>query len=124
GIVLPNTRPFSTDGHLQGSMKPDDARWRYEDFNGTVGESDLHGTLEYVDGGDRPKLTGELTSRLLQFEDLGPLIGVGGTEADPAAKEQKAKETQKESNKEPGKVLPDNEFTTDRWTAMDLDLKF
>lgn len=115
GIVLPDTPPFATDGHLRGSLVPDRAHWRYEDFHGTVGRSDLHGSLDYQSGTPRPRLRGELTSRLLHLADLGPLIGVS---PDPRAQRGRTR-----SNRA-GKILPTHEFRTDRWSAIDLDLKF
>lgn len=124
GIVLPNTPAFETRGHLNGAIDPDNVRWRYADFTGSVGKSDLNGDLTYDATGERPKLTGEMRSKLLRFDDLGPIVGVGGAEADPAAAEAKAQRGQKESNTRPGRVLPNDEFLTDRWRAMDLDLRF
>jgi len=124
GVVLPNTPPFSTSGHLYGSMDPDNQLWRYENFQGTVGKSDLQGSLEYRGSGERPSLKGEMRSKLLRFADLGPLVGVGGEPADPAAKDKAARQGKAKSNSRPGRVLPDSEFKTDRWNAMDVDVKF
>ncbi|GAA5236286.1 AsmA family protein [Verticiella sediminum] len=124
GVVLPNTPPFSTDGHLSGTVDPERVLWRYADFHGKVGGSDLDGDLTYDGTGARPKLIGEMRSKLLRFEDLGPVVGVGGAPADPAAKEAEARKGQAKTNKRPGRVLPDDEFLTDRWRAMDLDLKY
>lgn len=124
GIVLPSTRPFSTDGRLLGQLLPDNAHWRYENFNGTVGDSDLHGTLEYRSGAERPQLSGKLTSDLLHFADLGPLIGAGPQPTDPAAPEADARRAAAQAKPRPGKVLPANAFLTDRWNKMDLDITF
>ena len=124
GIVLPNTPPFATSGHLYGSMDPDNQLWRYENFQGTVGKSDLQGSLEYRGSGERPSLKGDMRSKLLRFADLGPLVGVGGEPADPAAKDKAARQGKAKSNSRPGRVLPDSEFKTDRWNAMDVDVRF
>ena len=37
--------------------------------------SDIHGKLDYRSGNPRPVLTGAVESKLLQFADLGPLVG-------------------------------------------------
>lgn len=124
GIVLPNTPPFKTDGKLTGSLDPDHPVWRYQDFHGMVGKSDLQGSLTYEGGGARPSLSGKMQSKLLQFADLGPLIGVGGEPADPAAKEAQARAGASRSNRDPNKALPDQPFKTDRWRAMDVDIEF
>ena len=114
GLVLPNTPPFQIHGRLLGSLAPDKAVWEYRDFNGTVGDSDLHGSLTYTAGKPRPELQGHMTSKRLQLADLGPVLGA------PSGKRAQEKGT----TKRPGKVLPDATFATDRWGDMDLDLAF
>lgn len=114
GIVLPNTPPFRTKGHLVGSLEPGRAVWDYRDFTGNVGQSDLRGQLTYTSAEPRPRLTGEMASKQLRLADLGPVVGA------PSGERPQEKGTSKRT----GKVLPDAAFATDRWNAMDLDLKF
>ncbi len=114
GLVLPNTPPFEVKGRLLGSLAPDKAVWEYRDFNGTVGDSDLHGSLTYTSGQPRPRLQGHMTSKLLRLADLGPVLGV------PSGKRPQEKGTARRA----GKVLPDLPFATGRWDAMDLDVAF
>ncbi|WP_117044764.1 AsmA family protein, partial [Klebsiella pneumoniae] len=77
GVLLPDTPAFSTDGHLRATFKEKNgSRFAYQDFNGRIGESDIHGSLTYTTGKPRPKLEGDLESRQLRLADLGPLIGV------------------------------------------------
>ncbi|GKS91330.1 AsmA family protein [Acidovorax sp. SUPP2539] len=114
GLVLPNTPPFRTSGRLVGSLEPDNAVWEYRDFDGTVGGSDLHGSLTYTSAKPRPRLKGTMTSRKLRLADLGPVLGAPTGEG----------KAEKGTSKRPGKVLPDVAFATDRWNAMDLDLTF
>lgn len=113
-IALPNTRPFSTDGRLVGTMNEWGGTWHYENFNGRVGESNLSGTVVYEAREEQvPLLRGELTSDLLDFADLGPLIGV-----EPAASEPI------ESQDVDGRVLPDKDFQTERLSSIDADIRF
>lgn len=114
GLVLPNTPPFRTRGRLVGSLEPDNAVWEYRDFDGTVGDSDLHGSLTYTSAKPRPRLKGTMTSKKLRLADLGPVLGAPTGEG----------KAEKGTSKRPGKVLPDVAFATDRWNAMDLDLTF
>jgi len=114
GLVLPNTPPFQTRGHLVGSLAPKSATWQYQDFKGTVGESDLQGSLTYTSAEPRPQLKGTMTSRQLRLADLGPVVGA------PSGEGRQEKGTSKRT----GKVLPDSPFATDRWNAMDVDLTF
>ena len=117
GVTLPDTPPYATDGHLIAKLhEPGGALFRYEEFNGKIGESDIHGSLAYLAGQPRPKLSGALVSNQLLFADLAPLIG-----ADSNAK-QKARGG--DSKQPTDKVLPVEEFKTERWRDMDADVEF
>ncbi|MET1113776.1 MAG: AsmA family protein [Comamonas sp.] len=111
GLVLPNTPAFETRGHLTGSLEPQKAVWKYEQFKGKVGRSDLAGSLTYTSAKPRPRLEGFMRSEQLRLADLVPVLGTS------EAKAQRAKATG-------GKILPDETFDIGRWNAMDLDLKF
>ncbi|MET3052933.1 AsmA family protein [Pseudomonas alkylphenolica] len=117
GVTLPDSPPYSTDGHLLAKLhEPGGAFFRYQGFNGKIGDSDIQGDLTFVSSQPRPKLSGKLVSNQLLFKDLAPLIG-----ADSNA-EQKARGG---ASKQPaGKVLPVEEFRTERWRTMDADVTF
>lgn len=117
GVTLPDSPPYSTDGHLIAKLhEPGGAVFTYENFNGKIGSSDIHGELKYVASQPRPKLSGKLVSNQLLMADLAPLIG-----ADTNT-EQKARGG---ASKQPaGKVLPVEEFRTERWRDMDADVEF
>ena len=116
GIVLPETPPFSTKGHLIAVIKKYYGSWTYQKFTGKVGSSDLLGTLEYQSTRPRPVITGEIVSKLLKFEDLAPLIG---------ADSQASKAKRDAPNNQPAdKVLPVEPFHTERWDSIDADVKF
>lgn len=115
GLVLPSTPPFETDGRLTGSLEPEHAVWEYSNFDGKVGESDLHGSLKYTSGKPRPKLAGHISSNQLRLVDLGPTLG---TTAPDNAHRGRNKKGQR------GKVLPDSKFAAERWNAMDMDIVF
>lgn len=113
GLVLPNTPPFETNGRLRGSLEPERAVWEYQDFDGKVGQSDLHGHLKYTSGKPRPVLTGNMQSNRLRLADLGPVLGTN-------------KPDNKNRGRNPGreKVLPNANFSTERWKTMDVDIRF
>nr|WP_314484497.1 AsmA family protein [uncultured Pseudomonas sp.] len=117
GVTLPDSPPYSTDGHLIAKLhEPGGAVFTYENFNGKIGSSDIHGDLKYAASQPRPKLSGKLVSNQLLMADLAPLIG-----ADTNS-EQKARGG---ASKQPaGKVLPVEEFRTERWRDMDADVEF
>lgn len=117
GVTLPDTPPYSTDGRLQANLRDaDGAIFRYLGFNGRIGASDIHGDLTFVARQPRPKLSGQLTSEQLRFSDLAPLIGADSS----ADKRERGEHDAQPANK----VLPVSEFRTERWRAMDADVRF
>ncbi|NGM89006.1 AsmA family protein [Parapusillimonas sp. SGNA-6] len=118
GIALPDTPPYSTEGHLIGTLEGENDRWRYEDFKGKVGESDIQGTLEYQVRKPRPLLTGVVESKQLRLKDLGPLIGA--QTSDVKGKGDKKKEDKQPANK----ALPVSPINTKAWGVMDADVQF
>lgn len=118
GIVLPETPAYSTKGRLMHSER----KWRYENFGGTTGKSDIAGTLQVDTGGKRPFMQGELVSKILDLADLGPLIGAKQGSLAEAAK-QPAPSPGQTAISAKARVLPDEPFNTDRWSTMDADVK-
>jgi len=124
GVVLPNTPPFDTRGRLIGALRKQGSSWRYEKFTGRVGSSDLGGTLTFAMREPRPQLTGELVSHQLLFADLAPIIGADSN-ANKARRADPSAESGDQTVRQPAdKVLPVEPFRTDRWNAIDADVKF
>lgn len=101
GIAFPETPAYSTQGHIAHQAQV----WRYEKFSGRIGKSDIAGTLQVDTDGKRPYLHGDMVSQLLDFADLGPVIGAksGASAAQTHA-------------------LPDMPFHTERWNSVDADV--
>ncbi|CAN7460571.1 AsmA family protein [Pseudoduganella sp. LjRoot289] len=119
GIVLPETPPFTTSGHLSASLGKDSGHYIYDKFTGKVGSSDIAGHLEYKQKeGSRPRgyLSGNVQSHLLQFADLAPLVGADSN----ASKQARGLPAVQPA----GKVLPVERFRTERWSSIDADVKF
>ena len=118
GIVLPDTPPYSVQGRLR-KVKDD---FVFEPFAGRIGDSDIRGTFTYSKGARRPMVRADLRSKLLDFADLGPLVGAppGTRPEKPKSPEQAAKA---EQVKQGTKVLPHEPFSTEKWGEMDADVK-
>ncbi|HTM61823.1 MAG TPA: AsmA family protein [Burkholderiales bacterium] len=101
GIAFPETTPYMTRGRLV--LAKGDNHLEYDKFTGTVGESDISGTLQFELGGKRAFMHGAIDSKLLNLADLGPLVGT-------------------DEPKESG-VLPDMPFDSDRWDSIDADVR-
>ena len=76
GVVLPATPPYKLSGQLDKSG----SLWAVSKIRGMLGESDLGGALTFDNSGAKPLLTGKVQSKVLDFKDLGAVIGlpVGG----------------------------------------------
>jgi uncharacterized protein involved in outer membrane biogenesis len=116
GIYLPETPPFTTQGHLTGTFSPHVGHWSYDAFSGTVGKSDIAGRIDYRGTQPRPLLSGSVVSHLLHFSDLAPLIGADSN----ASKVKRGAATIQPANK----ALPIEPFKTERWRSIDADIKF
>ncbi len=119
GIAIPSSPPYRLDGRL----KRDYQRWRYEKFSGRVGDSDLAGDVEIDVAGERPRLTANLLSKRLDFDDLAGFIGAppktGGDES--ANAEQKAEAARLAAKPT---LLPDKPYDLGKLRAMDADVRW
>ncbi len=119
GIATPPTPPYRFDGRFsrEGST------WRYQGFEGVVGDSDLGGDVTFETGGERPLLRAVLASKRLDFDDLAgfvggaPTVGEGETSNDALTARARARAVS-------GRVFPDTAFKLARLRAMDADVRW
>jgi AsmA family protein len=74
GVVLPETPPYV----LQGQLSHEADVWGISRIQGRLGKSDLAGDLVYDRARPVALLSGKVRSTILDFNDLGPLIGARG----------------------------------------------
>jgi uncharacterized protein involved in outer membrane biogenesis len=125
GVVLPSTPPYKLRGKLvkQGKL------WAASQINGTLGSSDLSGALSFDQSAAVPLLTGKVQSRLLDFADLAPIIGLppptGPTQADTAASTDGSERAPANtSSTAERKVLPVAPLDVTRLKAMNADVVY
>jgi uncharacterized protein involved in outer membrane biogenesis len=134
GIATPRTRPYAVEGRLQRAGN----EWNYQDFKGRFGESDIAGSAKLTVGGQRPIVVANLTSNVLDIDDLGPLIGarqgsvkaarqaadVVGVEGNGNGATNMPADTKPTAAATPARmrVLPDLPFKTDRWNSLDAEV--
>lgn len=118
GIALPETPAYDTSGRLVRRA----GMWAYEGFSGKIGSSDIAGNMQVDLGGKRPFLHGGLTSQLLDFADLGPLIGAHKDSQTDARPVKVATVAAKDAPPPSDRVLPDIPFETDKWNTVDADV--
>lgn len=119
GLALPNTPPY----RVAGLLTRDREMWRFEKFGGTVGDSDIRGTLDVDTTGERPHLKGDVASRQLDFDDLGPLFGLPPSTGagETASAEQKVEARQQQAT---ARVLSDKPLDVNRLRQTDADVHY
>ncbi len=118
GIAFPETRAYVTDGRIVHSGHT----WRYDKFSGRVGGSDIAGTFQVDTGGKRPAMKADLVSRVLDFADLGPLIGAKPGSVQVAKQAAPPPSQTAAPTPARARVLPALPFTTERWNSVDAEV--
>ncbi len=72
GVALPNTPPYK----LRGKLSKLGNVWSANQIQGVLGSSDLSGQLSFDTAGEKAMLTGKVQSKVLDFVDLAPVIGL------------------------------------------------
>ena len=112
-LPLPATPPYD----LSGQIATQGAKYSLNDFSGTIGDSDMRGSVSVDLGGEIPSLTGELVSKRLDFDDLAGLIGASPDLNETANAKQKA------DTGEDG-LIPDVPIPVDELRRANIDLSF
>lgn len=129
GVVLPSTPPYKLRGKLtkQGDV------WAASQIQGTLGSSDLSGALSFDQSAKVPLLTGKVQSKVLDFADLAPVIGlappagptpVNAVAAKPAAAPMPVPAKSAKAGGASRKVLPVATLDVTRLKAMNADVVY
>ena len=116
-IALPNLPPYEVQGRLQhrGDV------WHFRDFEGTVGDSDLRGSLTVDTAGELPQVLAELHSETLNFADLGSLVGGEPSQDNiPASRQQ----TGAEGEDAERRLLPDARLDVEKLQNFNADVQY
>lgn len=118
GVSLPNTPPYTVAGHVTHTR----GIWRFDPFRGEVGDSTLQGTWSYDTRGKVPLLRADLTAPLLDFDDLAPATGAPPAVGEGETASPRQKRQARAAARSPD-VLPEHEFSTERWSQMNADVR-
>jgi AsmA family protein len=119
GVVLPGTPPYK----LQGQLGKQGLLWSVKQIKGVLGKSDLSGDLAFDRSRAVPLLTGKVQSRVLDFEDLGPMVGQASSNV-PKDMAKTAAPAPQAGRRAAGRVLPDTKLDFARLKAMDADVQY
>src|SRR5260221_3948721 len=119
GLAMPPSPPY----HLKGKIAYADRVVRFTNFNGSLGSSDLNGTLSVDTKGDRPRLNGDLNSRRLVFADLAGFVGgaPGKPDAPNATPQRKAVA---EEAKASDRALPATRIDLEKLNSMNAHVTY
>lgn len=118
GIPLPDSPPYQLTGKLQHTT----GKWRVQSLAGSVGDSDISGNLEVHTADERLTFIAELESSLLDFDDLGPFIGMPpSTGKGETVSEEQAQ--QAAAQKQSSKMIPDDNFDLTKLREADAQVK-
>ncbi len=145
GVPLPMTPPYD----LKGRLQRDGDIWSIGNMEGRIGESDLAGDMRLDLGRERLLIEADLRSKVLDYRDVGPLIGIQDAETDRRAQQkqedpkakpagQDAAAAKQEDEKKPAKraeaervrqgapprVLPDVPLAVEQVREVDARVKF
>ncbi len=106
GVPIPKTPRYRVAGALDYAAD----RIRFERIQGTVGSTDLSGSVALLPRQPRPDVTINLSSRQVDLDDLAGFIGEEPGETAPAPASSK--------------VLPDTPVSLPKLTAADLHVRY
>lgn len=115
-LTFPESHAYSVSGHVKHYAK----LWQFNKFNGVIGKSDIAGSIAFDNSGSRPMMRSKLVSKVLDLNDLGPLIGAKKIEVKPT--DNTAKVVATSVTPDDHRVLPNVPFKTDRWNSLDADV--
>jgi uncharacterized protein involved in outer membrane biogenesis len=119
GVPAPSTPPY----HLAGTLDRQGSVWLFKNFAGTVGNSDLGGSLRFEPARPRLFVSGNLVSKRLDFADLGLLVGAPGS-TDPGRPVSEQQRRMAKEYAESDRVLPNAPLNLDEVRSVDADITF
>ena len=115
GVAVPATRAYS----LRSDLTYDGEWWRFTRLRGTVGDSDLAGSMRVGMPAKRVKIVADFKTNTLDIVDAGPIFGYDSERLDKMG----SAGTITQVNGHP-KVLPDAPLRIDAIKRFDADLHY
>jgi len=119
GLPLAQTPPYTLRGHLDYGA----GAFRFDNFAGTVGQSDLEGNLSVKPGAERPLITADLSSRLVVMSDLAGFIG-GAPGTGVSASESSTVRAEHVEEARSSNLFPDIPLNLPKIRAADFDVRY
>ncbi|HVJ41870.1 MAG TPA: AsmA family protein [Dongiaceae bacterium] len=117
GVPAPPTPPYELAGNLERTGDS----WKVTNLAGTIGKSDIAGAISIERRGKKSYLRADLISTNLNFDDLGPLVGIppNTKKGDVASTQQKQ---EKQNLDQQQNLFPDTPLHVELLREMDMDV--
>ncbi len=128
GVTLPDTPRYDIAGRLSKQGE----QWHVRDIAARLGRTDMAGEMSFDSSQQVPRLTGKLQSRMLDFVDLAPVIGLDDDRRGAPGQQQRvvakadAKDRKGRDKPKPDpdrKVLPAAPLDVSRLKSMNADVR-
>ena len=121
-LALPNSPPYQVRAHIARNGQ----LFAVRDIAGTLGSTDIGGTVDIDASHKRPMIVAKLNSRHLVLKDLGAVTGsrVGKNSADLTAQDASVPVSSKRARADTDRLFPDAHLQLNRVQAMDADVQF
>lgn len=118
-VPIPWTPPYQLSGKLTHAR----GVWRYQDFAGTVGASDLRGVIAIDINQPRRAVDADLRSRRFDYADLGGFVGLppGRPGHQSSAPDQRVERAERARSP---RLLPATEYPLAELRAFDARVRF
>lgn len=121
-LALPNSAPYRLKGHI----RRDGTKVDLTELAGTMGSSDLRGTITVETADKRPAMTADLSSRALNLGDIAPAFGtrVPGARTRGATRSAALARVADKTGASNDLLFPDAQLDPRRIRAMDADVRY
>lgn len=119
GASSPDTPPFD----IKGTLLAQNQTWSVEDLSGRLGESDLGGLVRINLMQKKPMLTVDLTSKSLDFDDMGVVFGIPVNPDKGEAQNEEQKKAKRVYDAS-ARLIPDARIDFGRLAAVNADISF
>lgn len=118
GVSLPQSPPY----RIVGNLVHEGTTWRLDDFQGKYGDSDIAGRFSTETSQERPRITANLVSDVLDIDDLAGLVGAPpSTAPGEAASGEQVRHAQAQAAGP--KVIPDKHLNTKGLHLVNADVR-
>ncbi len=115
-ITAPNTPAFDLSVHVDRNQK----LYRVSRLSGHIGGSDLEGTMTIDRRGDRPMVTGDFSSRVLDLAGLGSIVGASRANTPHRPRMTMAPQMSGGG----GRMMPDAQLDVERLRSADARVQY